>query len=251
MIHSFLLIGQSNAAGRGFLNEAEPLDNRAGRLKVLRNGLWVKMFRPVNPDRVTSGVCFAEAFAKAYADIHPNVEVGIIPCADGGTTISQWQPGQNLFENAVHCARMAMRTSSLKGILWHQGEGDCTESLAPLYTERFFGMADALRKDLDRPDLPILVGGLGDFLSDHESESLRKYYPAINESLQAIGKEYPRCAFVSAEGLSGNPDNLHFSAKAQAELGLRYFDAWRPFDQRDDEDVTAYVTTDRSAMEQL
>ncbi|MBE6593495.1 MAG: sialate O-acetylesterase [Ruminococcaceae bacterium] len=30
MIHSFLLIGQSNAAGRGFLNEAESLDNLGG-----------------------------------------------------------------------------------------------------------------------------------------------------------------------------------------------------------------------------
>ena len=164
MIHSFLLIGQSNAAGRGFLCEADPVDNCAGRLKILRNGLWVKMFRPVNPDRVTSGVCLAETFAKAYADRHPGVEVGIIPCADGGTTISQWQPGKTLFENAVHCARMAMRTSDIKGILWHQGEGDCSESKAPLYKERFFTMADSLRKALGSPDLPILVGGLGDFL---------------------------------------------------------------------------------------
>ena len=30
MIHSFLLIGQSNAAGRGFLKEAAPLDTCGG-----------------------------------------------------------------------------------------------------------------------------------------------------------------------------------------------------------------------------
>ena len=34
MIHSFLLIGQSNMAGRGFMNEAEPISDP--RLKVLR-----------------------------------------------------------------------------------------------------------------------------------------------------------------------------------------------------------------------
>ena len=89
MVHSFLLIGQSNAAGRGFPEEAEPLDNLRGRLKVQRNGLWVPMFRPVNPDRHTSDVCFAESFAKEYALAHPDIEVGIIPCADGGTRISQ------------------------------------------------------------------------------------------------------------------------------------------------------------------
>ena len=90
MVQSFLLIGQSNAAGRGFPEEAEPLDNLRGRLKVQRNGLWVPMFRPVNPDRHTSGVCFAESFAKEYALAHPDIEVGIIPCADGGTRISQF-----------------------------------------------------------------------------------------------------------------------------------------------------------------
>ena len=29
--------------------------------------------------------------------------------------------------------------------------------------------------------------------------------------------------FVSAEGLGGNPDNLHFNSKAVYEFGLRYF----------------------------
>ena len=76
MIHSFLLIGQSNAAGRGFLEEAEPLDHCNGRLKVQRNGLWLKMFRPVNPDRSFSGTCLAESFAKEYAIAHPLCEVG-------------------------------------------------------------------------------------------------------------------------------------------------------------------------------
>lgn len=123
MIHAFLIIGQSNMAGCGFLADAEPLDTNGGRLKVLRNGRWQTMFRPVNPDRPFSGTCLAESFAKAYSDEHPDVDVGIIPCADGGTTLDQWQEGGLLFDNAVNCARLAMRTAHLAGILWHQGEG--------------------------------------------------------------------------------------------------------------------------------
>jgi len=42
------------------------------------------MYRPVNNDRSFSGTCLAESFAKAYAEEHPDVDVGIIPCADGG-----------------------------------------------------------------------------------------------------------------------------------------------------------------------
>ena len=30
--------------------------------------------------------------------------------------------------------------------------------------------------------------------------------------------------FVSAKGLGANPDNLHFSAQALREFGLRYYD---------------------------
>ena len=65
MIHSFLLIGQSNMAGRGFLAEAEPIDTCEGRIKVLRNGRWQTAFRPVNPDRSFSGTCLNTSFFLA------------------------------------------------------------------------------------------------------------------------------------------------------------------------------------------
>ena len=42
MIHSFLMIGQSNMAGRGFASEVEPIQNE--HIKVLRNGRWQGMY---------------------------------------------------------------------------------------------------------------------------------------------------------------------------------------------------------------
>lgn len=229
MVHSFLLIGQSNAAGRGFLEEAEPLDNCRGRLKALRNGLWFNMFRPVNPDRHTSGVCLAESFAKEYALAHPDVTVGIIPCADGGTQISQWMPGEILFDNAVNCAKLAMRTSDLKGILWHQGENDCFGEQYAVYEEKFRCVMDGIREALGCPDLPIIIGGLGDFLAKVEKyPEFAQNYLRINEILRKMGEEYPHCAFVGAEGLGSNPDHLHFSAESLKELGIRYYRAYEP-----------------------
>lgn len=61
MIHSFLLIGQSNMAGRGFLSEAHEIDG--SNIRVLRNGRWQPFFRPVQPDRAFAGVSLAESFA--------------------------------------------------------------------------------------------------------------------------------------------------------------------------------------------
>ena len=52
-MHSILIIGQSNMAGRGFINEVEPIKN--DKLYVLRNGRWRSMYTPVNPDRETAG----------------------------------------------------------------------------------------------------------------------------------------------------------------------------------------------------
>lgn len=230
MIYSFLLIGQSNAAGRGFLSEAEPLDVCGGKIKVLRNGCWQNMFRPINPDRSFSGTCLAESFSKAFIDDNPSVEVGIIPCADGGTNLEQWMPNNLLFDNAVNCAKLAMRTSKLIGVLWHQGEGDCSIERYPTYAERFEFIMDALRKELNLHDLPIIVGGLGDFLSECTLSDNLKNYIFVNQQLQKIAKEYPFCRFASAEGLGANPDNLHFNAAALKEFGIRYYKEFKAID---------------------
>jgi hypothetical protein len=251
MIHSFLLIGQSNAAGRGFLNEAEPLDTCGGRLKVMRNGLWLTMYRPVNPDRQFSGVSLAESFAKEYALAHEDVEVGIIPCADGGTSISKWMPGEILFDNAVNCVKLAMRKTELKGILWHQGEADCYSGKYELYADRFKVMIDALRSELGCPDVPVIIGALGDYLANFGDKGISQNYTKINAILENLSKECPNCAYVSAEGLSGNPDNLHFSSAALKEFGERYYKAYERFDAVQTAAAAAEENTERSSLELL
>jgi len=233
MIHSFLLIGQSNMAGRGLLAEAEPLDLKGGRLKVLRNGRWQAMYRPVNPDRPFSGTCLAESFAQAYADDHPDVEVGIIPCADGGTSLNQWKEGGLLFDNAVNCAKLAMRTSHLVGILWHQGEADCSDGLYPLYLNKITAIMRSMRRELNAENVPLVVGGLGDFLKDRTESPMLVNYVHINASLIKFAELTPYTAFASAEGLMSNPDNLHFCHRSLQEFGLRYYAAFQTVENKD------------------
>ena len=220
-------------AGRGELDLAEPLDTRGGRLKVLRNGRWQPMFRVVNPDRRFSGTCLVESFAQAYADDHEGVDVGVIPCADGGTSLDQWQEGGLLFDNAVNCARLAMRTSNLVAILWHQGEADCADDLHPLYVKKITAIMAALRRELGAEDVPLVVGGLGDFLKDCPLDPYLVNYPRVNEALTTFASNTPHTAFASAEGLESKPDILHFNHKALKEFGLRYYAAFRTIEDKE------------------
>ncbi len=221
MIHSILIIGQSNMGGRGFPNEVEPICS--DRLFVLRNGRWRKMYVPVNPDRVTSGINLSESFADLYAKDH-DVDVGIIPCADGGSSLNMWQVGGLLFDHACYMAELASRTSTIAAVLWHQGESDTGDDQYPVYEEKLTVILDALRKKLNLYDVPFLLGGLGDYLRNYEkSPYTQKNYVHINDALQRVAEKMPMTGFVPAHGLGANADNLHFSAAALREFGVRYY----------------------------
>ena len=223
---SFLLIGQSNMAGRGFIKDAKPID--ASHISTFRNGVWFGMFRPINPDRPHAGVCLAESFAEAYAKKYDE-RIGLIPCASGNTKLSQWMPGTNLYDNAVHCAKLAMRSSELLGILWHQGESDVSsDETINNYKENFEIMINTMRKELGNEELPVVIGGLGDYLKedpDYTPEAIVNV-DRLNEIFEDIVKTNKKMAFASAKGLTCNPDLTHFNAESLYDFGLRYFEAF-------------------------
>ena len=245
-----MIIGQSNMAGRGFLNEAKEIDG--SRIYTLRNGRWQLMFRPINPDRSFSGVNLAESFAEGYAKKH-DVDVGLICCADGGTSLDQWKPGDVLFDNAVFQTKLAMRSSELKGILWHQGESDCLEHLSSTYCQRFEEMRDRMRKELGLPNIPFVVGGLGDFLKNCTISPNVRFYERVNAALINIVERDELTVFASAEGLGANPDELHFNAEALHTFGLRYLDAFEKLNVGTDKTENSSVLQDtrRSEIELL
>jgi hypothetical protein len=198
---------------------------------MLRNGLWQKMSEPINPDRniftyFHSGRGLSASFADEYAK-HFGEQIGLIPCAEGGSRLDQWEPGGLLYDNAINNARLAMRTSTLTGILWHQGESDChSEEDAKTYLARFVSMIEQLRKDLGNEALPVVVGGLGDFLEDYDDEIKYKHTKTVQEALKQIPSTIQNCAFASAEGLTDRGDGVHFNSKSYRIFGKRYFDEY-------------------------
>ena len=250
IMHSFLLIGQSNMAGRGFVHEAEPIHN--DRLFVLRNGLWRARYVPVNPDRASSGVNLAESFADRYSVDH-DANVGLIGCADGGSSLDMWQVGGVLFDHACYMAELASRSSTIAGVLWHQGESDCAPEQYPCYEEKLLVILDAFRDRLGLHDVPFLLGGLGDWLAQCPRGEKFKNYVHINDALRRVAAAREHTGFVSAEGLGCNPDHLHFSAPALREFGLRYYAEFKKLEDpnRIFTDKTPTGTAVRTGLEHL
>ncbi|WP_137789228.1 sialate O-acetylesterase [Bacillus sp. E(2018)] len=253
MIKSFLMLGQSNMAGRGFLNEVEPIYNE--NIKMLRNGQWQMMTEPINYDRPVAGVSLAASFAEAFAKANQNEQIGLIPCAEGGSSLDDWHPQGTLFQHALSEARFALKSSQICGILWHQGESDSHNSLHETYYEKLSLIIETLRKELNLHHVPVMIGELGDFLGKTGYGKYSSEFQEINKQLLRFAHEQQNCYFVSAEGLTPNPDGIHLNAVSQRKFGFRYFEAFSKkchiLEPLSEEDQSLKINNNYSKTEQI
>jgi len=228
--HLYLLIGQSNMAGRGRI-ATEDLSINPRVLTLDERNRWVVALDPIHFDKPIAGVGLGTTFGKAMATRHPDAVIGLIPCAVGGSSMMQRRKGApptghwgHLYDNAVDRARIALRDGVLKGILWHQGEADVAPAKVAGYRASLTALVTALRRDLAAGDVPFVAGELG--VWDAEKHAARR---AFNENLRGLPGWFGRGAAVRADGLGHNGDGTHFSSEALRELGHRYAEAMAGF----------------------
>ena len=218
----FLLMGQSNMAGRGLLEDVEPIRNE--RIRVFQDGTWAIAEEPLHHDRPTAGIGLAMSFARAVLDANPGTDIGLVPRAVGSTPLARWMPGADLYEGAMEAAREVTRDGTIRAVLWHQGEHDSkSEEDASSYSRRFTAMATTLRKRLGTPSLPVVLGELGGYLSKRPDFP---HYRTVNAELCNIPDALPHSAVVSAEGLTDKGDDLHYDARSLRVFGERYATAY-------------------------
>jgi hypothetical protein len=222
----FLLIGQSNMAGRG---KPEPQDQQPlPHIFTFNEKMeWAPAVDPLHFDKPEiAGVGLARSFAKVLLEAHPSESIGLIPAAFGGSALNEWNADGRHYTNALRRARAAMKSGQLRGILWHQGEADSSkEELARSYGERFAKLAERLRTDLQAPNVPIVVGQLGRFFQ-------APFASVVNEQLALIPLSVAATAFVSSEGLTDKGDHVHFDTPSVREFGRRYALAFLSLDPR-------------------
>ncbi len=224
--HLYLLIGQSNMAGRGKV-EAQDKEIHPRVFTLNKENKWVPAVDPIHFDKKIAGVGPGLTFGKAMAERKPNVRIGLIPCAAGGSPISTWKTGaihkqtnSRPYDDALKRTKIAMKDGVLKGILWHQGESDSIEEAAELYEERLVLFINKLRQELQADNVPFIVGELGEFYIQK-----RPLATIINEALARITQRVGNTAFVESKDLDHNGDGIHFSSESARELGRRYAEA--------------------------
>lgn len=229
-LHLFLLAGQSNMAGRGAIEPQDLVPHP--RIYVLtRELVWRPAVHPLHWDKpAIVGVGLGRSFANCYAASHPGVRIGLIPAAVGGSSIEKWTPsgihkplGVRPYDDALRLARAAQQSGKLRGVLWHQGESDCQEDRSGMYSDRLQALVDRLREDLDKPQLPIVVGQLGQF----RDPPWGRHGERIDNALQQLALTDRRVAFVPSAGLRDRGDQLHFNRESYIDFGRRYFAAFR------------------------
>ncbi len=214
----FLLIGQSNMAGRGTMLAADsawhpdgvwlldstdrpaPATQPLNRYSTIRKELAMQGVGP--------GVGFAERLGETSG--RPLL---LVVNARGGSALREWAPGSDYYNEAVRRTRQALRYGRLRAILWHQGESDSGHPED--YLERLAETVAALRRDLDCGEVPFIAG---------EIARWHRNADRFNSVIRRIAERIPNSGFVSSEGCSPLRDSLdpHFSREGQLLLGRRY-----------------------------
>jgi len=226
--HIFLLAGQSNMAGRGKIEPTDQLPHP--RVLVLtKEGAWKPAVAPLHYDKAGAGVGLASSFAIALAEKNPDITIGLVPAACGGSSIAAWVPGgyhaqtrSNPYDDAVSRTKTALQSGELKGILWHQGESDTGGERADKHAQELKDLIQRFRTEFNNPALPFVIGQLGQFTEKPWNEGRK----TVDQAQRTVAAEVPHCAFVLSDGLTPNSDFVHFNTESLHEFGRRYAEAY-------------------------
>lgn len=246
--------------GCGQLAGALPSDPRVTQLAM--NGIWCQAEEPLHPlwesyapvhgklmrgpdetrtneeiaaidrrDR-TSGAGLGLAFGRAWADSTAR-EVGLIPCAHGGTSLEQWDwrkkdEGQDSLYGAmldrVKRAQTEHPGARLAGLLWYQGESDSYGTAGSTYAERFDEWVGKAREDLEDGDLPVLVVQIGNVMRPPSAKPEEGWqtlpWMHVRYALGELPQRVTRTAATTAVDL-GLTDTIHVNTPDLIRLGER------------------------------
>ncbi|PSL23284.1 protein of unknown function (DUF303) [Dyadobacter jiangsuensis] len=224
----YLLIGQSNMAGRG-MTDAASQPNSSKIWAINRHNEWKMAADPLHEDKpAVVGAGPGLTFAQEMLQKQPGRSIGLIPCAVGGSGIDDWQPGAKHEQTGIYAydemlarVKEAQKRGTIKGIIWHQGESDSSPEKKGAYAAKLADFFKRLRRDTHTDNVPVVVGTLGDFYVAKNPDAA-----VINQIIADYAKGNKLVYLASAAGLVHKGDDTHFDTRSARELGHRYAEAF-------------------------
>ena len=246
----FILAGQSNASGFG----VKGVSMQAKLESERRLWLWYLQGDPRWPLTASRWVVLGGEVHRGLPSVGAELtlgtrlasllhsDLGIIKVAFDGTSLGQspgadWNVSSNeLFGQLLGQVAMAMDALPshlepvLCGFFWMQGESDAVAgngqpALAEGYGKNLRDLVIALRQALARPGLPVIIARISPPAVDRRGRRF-PFRGQVRRGQTEVAQALEQMAVIDTRGLPRQADDLHFTAEAQQQLGLRFARAW-------------------------
>jgi hypothetical protein len=244
--HIYLAFGQSNMEGQGPIEAQDStVDSRFQVLwsaddgschQDVSEGEWIDAVPPLSHCK-GAGLSPADYFGRTMVEkMDSNIRVGIVNVSVAGCSIQLFDKddyltyvdkqknvnwmiqrintyGGNPYGRLIEMAKKAQEDGVIKGIIFHQGETDATDTTWPSKVKKVY---DNIIEDL----------GLGDDIPFLAGEVLRVgASSSANQNIAKLPRQSSNFYVVSSEAYNqANPDgqNVHFTSQEYRDFGKRY-----------------------------
>lgn len=250
----WILAGQSNMGGCGILAKHPRADRFVRTFQM--NHRWETAQHPIHRldisvDQVHTYIAGGVPWERPGANCvgpglafgqmmrrRTGVPQGLIPCAHGGSSMQQWDPGLKKFAGrslyGASVRRAKLNGGRVAGILWYQGCNDAGPCEAEHYTARMQKMVRAFRRDLGDARLPFVAAQLA---RNAPGEVItRSAWDDIQEQQRLLPDAIDRMVIVPTVDL-GLEDTVHLDGASQERLGRRFAQATLALTQRPREET--------------
>lgn len=217
----FIMAGQSNMAGRAFVEARDTISNKR-ILTINRENNLIYAKEPIHfYEPSLKGLDMGMSFGREVLKYIPDtISLLLIPCAVGGSSLENWMEdkehrGVRLFSNFNKKIELGKKYGNLKAILWHQGETTKSRDIQLLDT-RLCQFVKKVREAADNQYLPFIVGNLGSYSDDYDK------WNQINLKINSCAATDSLISVVQSKNLSNKGDKIHFDSKSIRLLGKRY-----------------------------
>ena len=241
--HIYIAYGQSNMEGNATNFDKNVDGKEHPRVKMFATTSCSNLGRPTVGEmypavppmfKCNAGLSPADWFGRHMADSLPDVTIGIIPVAQGGTSIRLFDPDDyknylnsaeswlkngakaygddgNAMGRIIEVAKKAQEKGVIKGIIFHQGETDGgMGNWEQIVKKTYEYMLKQL--NLKAEETPFVAGEMVDGGS----------CAGFNSRVHNLSKYIENFGVASSKGYGSKGDGLHFTVEGYRGMGERY-----------------------------